>query len=255
MQDTAFVVWQNISGSGMLSAWYVCAVIFLFFYEKTTYKRILLVYLPLLWITILLLPVTYRFVAGVIDEELYYRFFWMLPMTLVIAYTLVQLLHLYRGKRTWILCLAGVLMIIMCGDFVYNNWRYTKAENSFHVPESVVQICDLMHTEGREVLSLFPMELMQYVRQYDSTICMPYGRDVLVEDWFVLHPLYDIMEAEVLDLDALGAGAVEYGCAYVIVREEQDKVGDIAANGYVLKDTVSGYQIYYNNEVFWSIYK
>lgn len=255
MQNTAFVVWQNISGSGMLAALYVCAVIFLFFYEKTIYKRILLVYLPLLWITILLLPVTYRFVAGVIDEELYYRFFWMLPMTLVIAYALVQLLHLYRGKHTWILPLAGVLMIIVCGDFVYNNWRYTKAENLYHAPDSVVQMCDMMHTEGREVLALFPMELMQYVRQYDSTICMPYGRDVLVEDWFVLHPLYDIMEAEVLDLDALGAGAVEYGCAYVVVREEQDKTGDITASGYVLKDTISGYQIYYSNEVFWSIYK
>lgn len=255
MQNTAFVVWQNISGSGMLAALYVCAVIFLFFYEKTIYKRILLVYLPLLWITILLLPVTYRFVAGVIDEELYYRFFWMLPMTLVIAYALVQLLHLYRGKHTWILPLAGVLMIIVCGDFVYNNWRYTKAENVFHAPDSVVQMCDMMHAEGREVLALFPMELMQYVRQYDSTICMPYGRDVLVEDWFVLHPLYDIMEAEVLDLDALGAGAVEYGCAYVVVREEQDKTGDITASGYVMKDTISGYQIYYSNEVFWSIYK
>ena len=80
MQDTAFIVWQNISGSGMLTALYVCAVVFLFFQEKETYKRILLVYLPVFWIGVLLLPVTYRVMAEVIDEEIYYRFFWMLPM-------------------------------------------------------------------------------------------------------------------------------------------------------------------------------
>ena len=255
MQDTAFVVWQNISGSGMLAACYVCAVIFLFFYEKVTYKRILFVYLPACLIAVLLLPVTYRFVAEVIDEELYYRFFWMLPMTLVIAYTLVQLINLYRGKYPKLLLVLMVAFIVLCGDFVYDNWRYTKAENPYHVPDSVVQMCDLMHAEGREVLALFPMELMQYVRQYDSTICMPYGRDVLVEDWFVLHPLYDIMEAKVLDLDALGREAVEYGCVYVVIPKDEEKTGNITTAGYILKDTISDYQIYYNDEVFWSIYK
>ena len=103
MQNTAFGVWQNISGSGILTALFICALIFLFFQEKEKYKRILLVYLPACWVGVLFLPITYRVIAGIIDEELYYRFFWMLPMTLVIAYALVQGYHLYQGayKRCW----------------------------------------------------------------------------------------------------------------------------------------------------------
>ena len=165
MQNTAFVVWQNISGSGMLLALYVCAVIFLFFTEKETYKRILLVYLPAFWIGVLLLPITYKVIAEVIDAEVYYRFFWMLPVTLVIAYTSVQVYHLYQGKYRALLAIGLVMVIMLSGDFVYNNWRYSKAQNEYHVPQEVVELCDLMHVEGREVLALFPEELMQYVRQ------------------------------------------------------------------------------------------
>lgn len=255
MQNTAFLVWQNISGSGMLAALYVCAVIFLFFQEKETYKRILLVYLPIFWIGVLLLPVTYKVVAEVIDEEIYYRFFWMLPMTLVIAYSCVQAYHLYRGKYRGLVAVALIAVLVLSGDFVYNNWRYSKAENEFHIPDSVVEICDLMHTEGREVIALFPMELMQYVRQYDSTICMPYGRNVLVEDWNINHPLYDMMEEEVVDCERLGEAAVMYSCSYIVLSQEREITGDLTASGYVLKDTRCGYHIYYNNEIFQSIYK
>lgn len=255
MQDTAFAVWQNISGSGMLLALYVCAVLFLFFREREKFKRILLVYLPALWIGILLLPFTYELVAVFIDEELYYRFFWMLPMSLVIAYAAVEVYHLYQGTYKRLVMLGLILVVIVSGDFVYNNWRYSKAENVYHVPDSVVDICDLMHAEGREVMAVFPMELLQYVRQYDSTVCIPYGRDILVADWGKNHPLYDVLEAETVDGALLGETAAQYSCVYVVIAEKKECIGDLSASGYELKDTLHGYHIYYNDEIFMSIYE
>ncbi len=255
MQNTAFTVWQNISGTGMLTALYIFALIFLFFYEKETYKRILLVYLPAFLIAVLMLPMTYKIVAEVIDEELYYRFFWMLPMTLTIAYGMVQAYHMYQGKgRKW-LALAMVLSIILCGDFVYNNWRYETAANKYHIPQSVVELCDSMHSEGREVMALFPTDLMQYVRQYDSTICLPYGRDVLVEGWSIDHPLYNMMESEMLNAEELGPSAEASGCAYIVLSEQKELTGDLTEYGYVLKGTCQGYALYYNHEIFMSIYE
>lgn len=255
MQDTALGVWQNISGSGMLTGLYVCALLFLFFWERETYKRILLVYLPAFWIGILLLPITYKVVAEVIDEELYYRFFWMLPMTLVIAYALVQVYHLYGGRYQKVAALGCLAVIVLCGDFVYNNWRYTRARNIYHVPQEVVDICDTMHTQGREVMALFPMELMQYVRQYDSTICMPYGRNVLVADWNINHPLYDVFEAENIDGKALGQTAASYACSFVVVEEGLVYEEDLQESGYARRETLHGYEVYYNSEIFESIYK
>ncbi len=255
MQNTAFTVWQNISGTGMLTALYVFAVVFLFFQEKETYKRIVFVYLPAFWIMLLMLPVTYKIVAEVIDEELYYRFFWLLPMTLTIAYALVQAYHLYKGAHRKLAAVSIILLILVSGDFVYNNWRYEKAENIYHVPQSVVELCDLMHAEGREVMALFPTDLMQYVRQYDSTICLPYGRDVLVEDWSIDHPLYNMMEGEELDADELGQTASAFNCAYIILQEEKEMTGDLTKYGYSLKDTCQGYRLFYNDDIFMSIYE
>lgn len=259
MQNTAFGVWQNISGSGILTALFICALIFLFFQEKEKYKRILLVYLPACWVGVLFLPITYRVIAGIIDEELYYRFFWMLPMTLVIAYALVQGYHLYQGAYKKVLAAGIAVVLALCGDFVYNNWRYSTAENKYHVSQSVVDICDLMHAEGREVMAVFPSELMQYVRQYDSTVLMPYGRNVLVADWRINHPLYDVMEAEVLDGKVLGEMASANTCMYIVVQADKETNGDLsddlAAYGYEQKAEMHGYCIYYSDELFWSIYK
>jgi hypothetical protein len=192
--------------------------------------------------------------AEVVGTEVYYRFFWMLPMTLVIAYAMVQIYHLYWGRyRTWVI-IGMIAIVILSGDFVYNNWRYTKAENMFHVPNSVVKICDLIHAEGREVMAVFPAEMIQFIRQYDSTICMPYGRNVLVADWKVEHPLYDLMDEVVMDLDTLGKTAAMYSCCYIVCKEDKEKKGDLSEYGYILKAVIEGYQIYYNDDVFQSIY-
>lgn len=259
MQNSAFSVWQDISGSGALAALYICALVFLFFQEKEKFKRILLVYLPALWIGMLFLPITYKIIAEVIDAELYYRFFWMLPMTLTIAYALVQAYQLYQGAYKKLVAVGMVTVLALCGDFVYNNWRYTAAENEYHVPQSIVDICDLMHAEGREVMAVFPTDMLQYVRQYDSTVVMPYGRNVLVADWNINHPLCDIMDAEVLDSSLLGETAAAYSCVYIVLEAEREIEGDLlvdlALHGYELKAEMHGYRIFYNDEMFWAIYK
>ena len=225
-----------------------------YFHEKETYKRILLIYLPFFWIAVLLLPVTYRVIATVIDEELYYRFFWMLPMTLVIAYTLVQLYHLYAGKYKKLLVVLLVLVLMASGNFLYNNWRYSKAENEYHVPQNVVDICDLIHTDGREVMALFPMELMQYVRQYDGTICMPYGRNILVGDWDIFHTLYFMFEIHETDAEAIAKEAANNECSYIVAKEGKLALDEVKESGYELLDTLHGYDVFYNDKIFQMIY-
>lgn len=248
------LVWQNITGSGMLTALYICAVVFLFYQEKEVYKRILLVYLPLLWLGILFLPVTYRLISNIIDEELYYRFFWLFPMTLTIGYAMIQAYHKYQGRHRRLLAGAMAVVIMICGDFLYDNWRYTRAENKYHIPQSVVELCDFMHADQREVMAVVSAELIQYVRQYDSTICMPYGREILVEEWERNHYLYNLMEEETVDSDALAEMAAQYGCVYIVLRQDQQKTKQLDGCGYELAGIVCGYEVYYNHEIFMSVY-
>ncbi len=248
MENNVFLVWQELSGTGSVLVLYLLAGIYIFLKEKLNYLRIIFLYLPLLWLAFLFLPFTYSIIETVIDAELYYRFFWLLPVVATIAYASVLCVQQAKEKHKKLVYVLSIVSILVCGDFVYNNWRYSLAENKYHVPEVVVQICDSMHIEGREVLAVFPVELMQYVRQYDPTIITPYGRDTLVEAWNIRHPLYDEMERELILGEALTTEASQARCVYIVLEESQEISGNIESNGYRYLETIEGYQLYYNED-------
>ena len=56
------------------------------------------------------------------------------------------------------------VLVMLSGSFIYSNEFFNRAENLYHVPQSVVDICDAIEVEGREVMAVFPAELLQYVR-------------------------------------------------------------------------------------------
>ncbi len=247
MSDTVSV-WQAISGSGALCALYLCAVIFLLLTEKRKSIRLLFVYFPLLLLAVLLCPLTYRVSSLLLDEEIYYRFFWMLPMTATLAYSGVRLYEMYRGKYRPLVGAAILALFMLCGDYVYDSWQFSAAENEYHIPQTVVDICDRMHRDGREVVAVFPSELMQYVRQYDCTILMPYGRDMLFMD--VYDELYELMEnTENPDAGEICRLASESGCAYIVVSWSKKIQGSLQQYGYVYAGTVDSYALYFNEDM------
>ncbi|MCD7750705.1 MAG: hypothetical protein LUI10_03035 [Lachnospiraceae bacterium] len=247
MADTVSV-WQTISGSGALSALYLCAVIFLLLTEKIKSRRLLFVYFPLILTAVLLCPVTYRIFSQLLDEEIYYRFYWMLPMTSTLAYSGVRLYELYRGRCRPLVGAAILALFILCGDYVYDSWQFSAAENEYHIPQAVVDICDQIHREGKEVVAVFPSELMQYVRQYDCTICMPYGRDMLYLN--MENELYSLMEeTEEPDAGEICRLASESGCAYIVVSWNKKIKGSLQQNGYVYVGTVDAYALYFNEDM------
>ena len=247
MADTVSV-WQTISGSGALSALYLCAVIFLLLTEKIKSRRLLFVYFPLILTAVLLCPVTYRIFSRLLDEEIYYRFYWMLPMTSTLAYSGVRLYELYRGRCRPLVGAAILALFILCGDYVYDSWQFSTAENEYHIPQAVVDICDQIHREGKEVVAVFPSELMQYVRQYDCTICMPYGRDMLYLN--MENELYSLMEeTEEPDAGEICRLASESGCAYIVVSWNKKIKGSLQQNGYVYVGTVDAYALYFNEDM------
>ncbi|MCD8327433.1 MAG: hypothetical protein LUC90_12400 [Lachnospiraceae bacterium] len=246
--SSTVTVWQAISGSGALCALYLCAVIFLLFTEKKKSLRILLVYFPLLWFVILLCPLTYQAAALLLDEEIYYRFFWVLPMTATLAYSGVKLYEMYKGRFRPLFGAAILAVFMLCGDYVYDNWQFSAAENEYHIPQAVVDICDAMHRPGKEVVAVFPSELMQYVRQYDCTICMPYGRDILYLN--MSSDLYTLMEeTENPDAVRICKLAAEEGCAYIVISENKKVRGSLEQCGYVYTQTIDGYALYFNEDM------
>ncbi len=159
----------------------------------------------------------------------------------------------YRKK-----CLAGgaaaAVMagsIIICGSYIYDNPNFVKAQNPNHVPDSVVFICDTIEVPGREVMAAFPLELVQYVRQYSPLVCMPYGREMLVQrpGWRHESALCEAMEEKEMDLKRLVPLAREAGCHFCILRADKAVLGEPEDYGWSLVGETEGFVIYRDTEV------
>ena len=178
-------LYRDYTGTGMLAGVFIVAVGALVYLEKDKDRRVLLVLMPILVFMLFLFPLLAWAVNRYAETEIYYRFLWLLPVTIVIAYVGTKLLLFVRGWRR----IAGALLlcgiISVCGDYVYDNEYFSKAENAYHVPQVVVDICDEIVIEGREVRAVFPANLVQYVRQYSPYVCLAFGRDVIVDRWML----------------------------------------------------------------------
>lgn len=248
--DEIMAVYKAYVGTGMIAVLFLCGVIYLMLTEKKQNIRILFVYMPILVLLFFFNPLTAKFVSVMADEEIYYRILWLLPVTPVLALTAVRLLE--RAGRKYRLLLGGALggIIVLSGTLVYTSPYFHRAENIYHVPQNVVDICDAIEVEGREVMAAFPPEFLQYVRQYSSVVCMPYGREQLVERWGFYDELYLEMTAAEIDVQRVALLARERLCHYVVVHEDRVLKGDFEACGYEVFDRIDGYIIYVDNSIY-----
>ena len=256
MWKDAVDLFVSYMGSGIIVAWFIVSLIYLFLKEKDSSKRILFLYFPVIVLFLYFNPLFVRIVYGIIGEEIYYRFLWIIPMTMTIAYTVVCIYGRLKHQLRGVFAVVCALLIAVSGKLIYANEHFSVADNIYHIPETVVKICDAIAVEGREVTAAFPKEMVQYVRQYDSTICMPYGREVIVSTWGAGHPLLDMLSEKEIEVDPLifYTKDKEYGsdrpCNFIIVPEDTIFIGDLESYGIVLYDTIDGYDIYHDTTFY-----
>lgn len=251
MWSEVWEMYSNYSGTGLILLIYLAALIRLLVCEKRKPVRLLFGYVPVILLLLFFNPLFQKVFYTVVGDEIYYRILWLIPVTMTIAHAAAELFGTLSGRRRAAFAVAAGCLAIVSGSYIYANPFFSKAENPYHVPQSVVDICDAIEVEGREVMAVFPKELVQYVRQYSPVICMPYGREQLVERWMYANPLYLAMEAEVIDAEELAYQAREVTiedrgdpCHYVILPEGKPMEGDLRDYEYELFATIDGYVIY-----------
>lgn len=241
---------QDFMGTGLIMGWYLLVLAYLWFTEKDRRKRVLLLYVPLMVLVLYFNPLFARLVYRAVGDEIYYRLLWLLPVTVVVAYGTVCIYgRLKNRKKYWFAALSAVLVMVS-GSCIYTSPHFHRAENLYHMPQAVVDICDAIQVEGREVMAVFPKEMLSLVRQYTPLVCMPYGREMLVSRWQADNPLYDAMEAEVLDMNVILPLAKTYSSHFVIVPEWKEIVGNVEDYGFVLVNRIDGYVIYQDTSVY-----
>lgn len=237
-------LFREYMGTGLTVILFLISLVYLWVKEERKYVRILFVYVPVILLLLFFNPL----LAGVLhsfgEDEVYYRILWLLPITVTVAFAAASLYGNLSDSRRVVFALAAAAGIMVSGSYIYSNPYFQRAENLYHVPDSVVHICDAIRVPGREVRAVFPLELVQYVRQYDPTVCMPYGREMTVERWNYQNDLLNEMEREEIDLSRLAPLTKEEGCHYIVLPEDKKFIGEPGEYYYVEFTRTDGYVIY-----------
>ena len=242
MGNHAIMLFREYMGTGLIMIWFLVSLVYLFLKEERKQIRVLFVYVPLIILVLFFNPLFAALLNRFMGDEISYRVLWLLPVTVVIAYTCVSVCGRLAGRKRIVFCGVAVFLIAVSGKWIYSDSFFSRAENLYHVPDSVVHICDAIEIPGREVTAVFPLDMVQYVRQYSPVVCMPYGREILVggwNEWALQNPLCDDSSASVLcEL------AREQECIYIVLPKEKKITGSMEAQRYELFLETDGYRVY-----------
>jgi len=248
-----WVITNEYRGTGYILVLYAISVIFLLITEKNRKNRFLMVYMPLSLILLIYFPVFYHiYVVYLDDSGTYYRIFWLLPMLTTTAYAACKAIYRFRRIGTIVVC----ALIVFCGGYAYSaksGANISRAQNLYHIPQYVVELGDAMTQEidGVNVYAIVPTEMLFYIRQYDSNICLLYGRETVEpkwQAWIYYKDFYNAFEvAETIDLDALLEMTRNNDaeiCTYFVIPADKPLSKDPAECGLEVVKEVDGYVLY-----------
>ena len=250
-----WVALKLYGGNGVLLLMFLAAAIYIVVSEKDIKKKIVLGILPLVILVGFLFPVTKIVYVALFDDgsDTYYRILWLIPMYVVIGYGACKAVMNFKKDAVRRGMLALILLIIaVTGSFVYANQYMSKAENLYHIPQNVIDICDVIAPENGEprVRAAFPSELVHFVRQYDTDILMPYGREMVVTQWDYYNAVYEVMEKpEIIDATALLEATRQTKCRYIVLSDSRQIDQSLEELGLNAIANIDGYTIYEDEEV------
>lgn len=244
---TTLSIYNNYGGSSMITVFVIAAIVYLWITEEKKEIKLLFVYLTASIGGLFFFPLfAYVAMHFFLDTQVYYRLLWLVPMGMIVSYAAVKAVSQIEMKRKRVLTgFLIALFIMQSGSLVYRNSMVTKAENLYHLPDSVISVADVMHVEGQEVKAVVPGEMLQFIRQYDVSIHLAYGREALVDGWSN-NPLYEAMEATPVRSFAITDYAKQQGVEYIVLRTGTPIVGTKPIEKYEFSylTTTENYDIY-----------
>ena len=170
-----FAVFYSGYGSVPYIIVFLICFVHLFLHEKDIIKRYFFVGVPLILFATFLNPLLNKFVAShITGVDVYWRLYWILPIYLVIAYVITNVLDSYfKNKETFSL-LVSAAIIMSSGTYFYSprSGQFGGHSNAYKINVNALAAADKISedTNGEPTIAIFPERLSYLIRQYDSNI-------------------------------------------------------------------------------------
>lgn len=243
MSTYCYAVWDEftkfIGGRAGLWHWLLfgAAIFCCAFFGKEERKKIF-------WPSALVLlfffnPIFYAVIGTRFLSGVYWRLLWMLPISFVLAYVIIQLVYKVNRDVLRVLVLAAACVcIIVTGEREFSKATYTEKENEYEISQAAIEICDVVMarlSDWKEII-IVPNELLCDIRQYSCSVGLLYGRnaggfitDIEPEELAV----YEEMCKEVPDVKLITDIAKERNCRYIVFRTSFHQIPeDLSSYGY-----------------------
>lgn len=243
MWNEIVIFYEKYVGTGMLAILFFAAVIYLFITEKNKTTRLIFLYVPSLLLILFFNPLFGKVVLKFTGGEIYWRILWLIPMAPVLAYTAVKIVLSVTGKKKIFTAIALAFIVMVCGNLVYKNPGFIKAENIYHIPQTVVKLCEAIK-EDEIVRAAFPVEHIHYVRQYTQDIYMPFGREMMIKEWGGKDRLYDLTTSPVLDVAAIAEELRGRDTEYIVFHKDRQLLGRFEDYQFEFIYETDGYVVY-----------
>lgn len=175
-----FDMWNRYwDKSGYFGILLLACVFLLFLGRKKREGRYLVIY-QFFMLAVYFCPLTAWLIQKCIGWLVYWRVLWLFPVVPLVACAFTLVVDRWKSKWLKVLC-AGLLVAVIAvgGTNVWQAGNYVKVENRQKLPDEVVKIATVIEENRSSEDSLVAVDdhVASYIRVYDPSIKMPYGRE------------------------------------------------------------------------------
>lgn len=203
--------------------------------EKEWKRKLLLGILPAVFLLIYWCPATGILFMRLLGENVYWRILWLLLVAVTIPYACCMLLRNLHGFWRSGAFLILMATIALCGKNVLSEEWFEASTNVYKIPQNVIDVCEVLPGNIHAMVS---NRLMPYIRMYDPTITLEYGRNSLaynaITEETESHEQLLYLEAQKseIDLGVLCPLAKEVNIEFLVFSNNRTFIGNWEDYGY-----------------------
>lgn len=224
------------------------ALLYIMLCEKDKKIKKLLLGYSIIFACVYFCPVTAKIIMDYcIGRLVYWRMMWLLPMPAIIAFAGTRIWENQKKRVSRLAVIFALVLFIGFGGYnmYYKTTVLKQSYNLQKLPPEALTVADIIRTdfgENGDVKAVVPEYLSYYLREYDSSIMLAYGRYEINSN--ADHVLVEQLDSDHPDYQVIASAAREENCDYLVCYDKKGQQKKLEESGFSLVEKTYEYAVY-----------